>query len=99
MELINLPRYGAYKARQLSAIDWNFHQNLQQAKTKYGDKIVTRKYNPLTLQLDLKTVKVKKGYDYIPVQMAKILKRRVDDHNIGGVTRAVDSVTLPQGEV
>ncbi|XP_028412490.1 uncharacterized protein LOC114535325 [Dendronephthya gigantea] len=84
-------RYSAYKARrQLTAIDWNFHQNLQQAKTKHGDEIVTRKYNPRTRNWDLKMVKVQKGYNYIPVLIAKILKRRTDDHDIGGVTRAVD---------
>ncbi|XP_028406803.1 uncharacterized protein LOC114529245 [Dendronephthya gigantea] len=84
-------RYSAYKARrQLTAIDWNFHQNLQQAKTEHGDEIVTRKYNPRTRNWDLKMVKVQKGYNYIPVLIAKILKRRTDDHNIVGVTRAVD---------
>lgn len=84
-------RYSTYKARrQLTAIDWNFHINLPQAKTKSGEDIVTRKYNPRTRQWDCKVVKVKKGYDYIPVLISKILKRRVDDDDVGGVTRATD---------
>jgi hypothetical protein len=35
-------------------------------------------------------VKVEKGYDYIPVLISKILKRRVDDDDVAGVTRAID---------
>jgi hypothetical protein len=35
-------------------------------------------------------VKVEKGYNYIPVLISKILKRRVDDDDVGGVTRAID---------
>jgi hypothetical protein len=29
--------------------------------------MVTRKYNPITRQWDVKVVKVEKGYDYIPL--------------------------------
>jgi hypothetical protein len=85
-------RHSAYKARrQLTAIDWNFHINLPQAKTKSSGDIVTRMYNPRTRQWDCKAVKVEKGYDYIPVLISKILKRRVDDDDdVGGVTRAID---------
>jgi hypothetical protein len=35
-------------------------------------------------------VKVEKGYDYIPVLISKILKTRVDDDDVEGVTRAID---------
>ena len=35
-------------------------------------------------------MKVEKGYEYIPVLLSKILKRRVDDDDVGGVTRVVD---------
>lgn len=73
-------RYPAYKARkQLAAIDWNFHSNLPQAKTSSGDDIVSRKYNPRTRQWDVKVVKVVKGYEYIPVLMSRILRRRQID--------------------
>ena len=48
--------YRAYKARkQLTAIDWNYHMNLPQAKTSSGEEIVTRKYKPRTRQWDVKT--------------------------------------------
>ena len=84
-------RYSAYKARrQLTAIDWNFHINLPQAKTASGGEIVTRKYNPRTRQWDSKAVKVEKGYEYIPVLLSKILKRRGNDDDVGGVTRVVE---------
>ena len=55
-----------------------------------GGDVVTRKYNPRTQQWDLKVVKVEKEYDYIPVLISKILKRRVNDDDDGGVTRAID---------
>ena len=35
-------------------------------------------------------MKVEKGYEYIPVLLSKILKSRVDDDDVGGVTRVVD---------
>ena len=82
-------RYSAYKAgRQLTAMDWNFHINLPQAKTKSGGDVVTRKYNPRTRRWDLKVMKAAKQYEYIPVLISKILKRRVDDDE--GITRAID---------
>jgi hypothetical protein len=75
-----LVRYPAYMARkQLAAIDWNFHANLPQAKTKSGEEIITRKYNPRTRQWDVKIVKVEKGYEYIPLLMSRILRRREVD--------------------
>ena len=71
-------------------MDWNFHKNLPQSKTASGGEIFTRKYNPRTKQWDRKAVKVEKGYEYIPMLLSKILKRRLDDDDVGGVTRVVD---------
>jgi hypothetical protein len=51
------------------------------------DECKTRKYNPRTRQWDLKIVKVAKGYEYIPVFISRILKRRPDD--VDSVTRNV----------
>ncbi|XP_028413792.1 uncharacterized protein LOC114536637 [Dendronephthya gigantea] len=81
--------YRAFKARkQLTAIDWNFHINLPQAKNKStGDVMVTRKYNPRTRKWDVKVVKVEKGYDYIPLLIAKVFRSREDDND--SVTRSV----------
>lgn len=77
-----------YKARkQLAAIDWNFHVNLEAATTKTGDVIVTRKYNQRTKEWNSKVVKVKKKYDYIPLLMGKVLRARNDDVDI--ITRQV----------
>lgn len=81
--------YRSYKARrQLTAIDWNFHLGLEQATTKSGEKMVTRKYNQRTRLWDVKIVKADKGYEYIPVLMSKILRRRVEDDE--GIARIVD---------
>jgi len=46
--------YKVYKARkQLAAIDWNFHVNLEGATTKTGDVIVTRKLQPADKGVEL----------------------------------------------
>ena len=80
--------YQAYKARkQLAAIGWNYHINLPQATKKSGDAMVTRKYNQRTRQWDQKIIKVSKGYEYVPVLMATIRRRRQQD--VGGVTQNV----------
>jgi hypothetical protein len=81
--------YKAYKSKkQLTAIDWNYHINLPTAKGKTsGQDLVSRKYNPRTRQWDVKVLKVDKGYEYIPIMIAKILKRRMED--IECVTRNV----------
>ena len=77
-----------HKARkQLAAIDWNYHKHLPQARTSSGEDIVTRKYNPRTRQWDVKIVKVEKGYEYIPVLISKVFRRREDD--VDSVTRNV----------
>lgn len=80
--------YRSYKARkQLTAIDWNYHLNQAVATTKAGDMIVSRKYNQRTKEWNSRVVKVKKGYEYIPVLMARIMKMRKEDAN--KVTRNV----------
>ena len=61
--------------------------NLPQAKTSSGEEIVTRKYNPRTRQWDVKTVKVEKGYEYIPLLISKVFRRREDD--VDSVTQSV----------
>lgn len=84
----NFFSYKVYKARkQLAAIDWNFHVNLEGTTTKTGDVIVTRKYNQPTKEWNSKVVKVKKNYDYIPLLMGKVLRARSEDVDI--VTRQV----------
>jgi hypothetical protein len=80
--------YRAYKVRkQLTAIDWNYHINLPQVKNSAGEEIVTRKYNPRTRQWNVKVVKVEKGYDYIPLLITKVFRRREDD--VDSVTQSV----------
>ena len=49
--------------------------------------MVTRKYNQRTRQWDQKIIKVSKGYEYVPVLMATVLRRRQQD--VGGVTQNV----------
>lgn len=74
--------YKAYKGRkQLAAIDWHYHLNQPAAHTKAGDIIVSRNYNQRTKEWNSKVVKVKKGYEYIPVLIVKILRMRSEDGN------------------
>ena len=74
--------YRSYKARQkLAAIAWNYHLNQAVATTEAGDMIVSRKYNQRTKEWNSRVVKVKKGYEYIPVLMARKLKLRKEDAN------------------
>ena len=47
--------------------------------------MVTRKYNQRTRQWDQKIIKVSKGYEYVPVLMAVILRRRQQD--VGAATQ------------
>ena len=42
--------------------------------------MVTRKYNQRTKEWNCKIVKAKKTYDYIPILLAKIFKRRFEDY-------------------
>ena len=62
--------------KQLAAIYWNFHMNLEAATTKAGEQIVTRKYNQRTNDWDVKIITVKKKFEYIPVMMVKIFNMR-----------------------
>ena len=72
--------YRAYKVRKpLSAIDWNYHVNLRQAKIISREEVVTTKCNPRTRQWDVMVVKVAKANEYIPVLMSRILNRMADD--------------------
>ncbi|EDO45942.1 predicted protein [Nematostella vectensis] len=81
-------KYEAYKARkQLSAIDWNFHQGREKAVNDKGEQMVSRKYNRGTKEWNLRIIKVGKTYDYIPMLMAMILRKRFTD--IDGITRHV----------
>ncbi|EDO29014.1 predicted protein [Nematostella vectensis] len=81
-------RYEAYKARkQLSAIDWNFHQGREKAVNDKGEQMVSRKYNRRTKEWNLRIIKVGKTYDYIPMLMAMIIRKRFTD--IDGITRHV----------
>ena len=50
--------------------------------------MITRKYNQRTRQWDVKVVKADKGYEYVPVLMSKIFRRRAEDCE--GVARIVD---------
>jgi len=80
--------YKAFKARKkLAAIDWNFHLHLGQATSKSGDQMVSRKYNQRTQQWDLRVVKQSKGFQYIPLLIAKIFELRIRDSSV--VTRNV----------
>ena len=60
-------------------MDWNYHVNLTQATGNLRNGLVTRIYNPRTRQWDQKIIKVRKGYEYIPLLMAKIIQRRQRD--------------------
>ncbi|XP_032220096.2 uncharacterized protein LOC116603149 [Nematostella vectensis] len=54
-------KYEAYKARkQLSAIDWNFHQGREKAVNDKGEQMVSRKYNRGTKEWNLRIIKVGK---------------------------------------
>ena len=68
--------------KQLCAIDWNYHVDRLDAKTKVGEVMVTRKYNPRTKSWTSKIIKVDKDYGYLPMLMAKIFKKRLDDKKL-----------------
>jgi hypothetical protein len=71
----------------LTAIDWNYHINLPNAKSKSGVEMVIRRYNRRTRQWDVKNVKVQKGFEYIPVPISKVIQRRLHDDDY--ITRHV----------
>ena len=69
-----------YKARrQLAAIDWNYHVKTQKKMHKDGQVQYTRKYNQRTKQWNVKFVKEVKDFLYIPILMAKMFRKRLDD--------------------
>ena len=74
-------RKKVYRAsrKKLTAIDWNYHNDLPNATNEDAEIIITRKYNQRTKSWDVRTVKVSKDYGYIWILMAKIFKLRVDD--------------------
>ena len=74
-------RYRFYKARkQLAAIDWNYHLDRKVAVGSKGGKArYTRKYNQPTKEWNTRIIKVDKDYDYVPVIMAKVFRRRMED--------------------
>ena len=74
-------RYRFYKARkQLAAIDWNYHLDRKVAVgSKGGEARHSGKYNQRTKEWNTRIIKVDKDYDYGPVIMAKVFRRRMED--------------------
>ena len=74
-------RYRFYKTRkQLTAIDWNYHLDRTAAVgSKGGEARYSRKYNQRTKEWNTRIIKVDKDYDYIPILMAKVFRRRIED--------------------
>ena len=60
-------------------MDWNYHINRPLSVNQNGEARHTRKYNQRTKEWNTKVVKVSKDFNYIPILMAKIFKRRIDD--------------------
>jgi len=80
--------YKAYKSRKyLAAIDWNYHLHISVASNKCGQGILFRRYNQRTQPWDVRKVKVSKGYQYIPLLTARMLRERIEDNE--SVTRVV----------
>ncbi|XP_068762421.1 uncharacterized protein [Montipora capricornis] len=77
-----------YRARRkLTAIDWNYHNDLPFATSEDAETIITRKYNQRTKSWDVRKLKVAKDYGYMWILVAKIFKLRSDDDD--AVTREV----------
>ena len=74
-------RYRFYKARkQLAAIDWNYHRNRSAAVGSKGGKArYSRKYNQRTKEWNPRIIKVDKDFAYIPILMANVFRRRIED--------------------
>ena len=60
-------------------MDWNYHLHLPVATKKTGEQIFSRKYNQRAQQWDMKIVKADKGYEYIPLLIAKMFHARMED--------------------
>ena len=72
----------------MAAIDWNYHLHLPAATNKKTrEQMFSRKYNQCTKQWDIKIIKADKGYEYIPLLIAKIFHARLNDVDI--VTRNI----------
>ncbi|XP_065069298.1 uncharacterized protein LOC135694466 [Rhopilema esculentum] len=74
--------FDAFKARKcLAAIDWNSHLNRSPAvNKKTGKFLVTRKYNPRTNNWTIKKLFNEKDYPYVPMMIAKILRKRISEY-------------------
>ena len=57
--------------------------DLPSATSKSGNEITSRRYNQRTKQWDVGTVKQNKTFDYIPLLIARMLRARVDDNDLG----------------
>ena len=70
--------YRAYKVRRyLEAVDWNYHLHLSVATKKAGEQLFSGEYNKQTKQWDMKIVKADKGYEFIPLLIAKMFHARM----------------------
>ena len=74
-------RYRFYKARkQLPAIDWNYHRDRSAAVgSQGGEARYSRKYNQRTKEWNTRIIKVDKDFAYIPILMANVFRRRIED--------------------
>ena len=74
-------RYRFYKARkQLAAIDWNYHRDRSAAVgSQGGEARYSRKYNQRTKEWNTRIIKVDKDFAYIPILMANVFRRRIED--------------------
>lgn len=73
-------KFQVYKARrQLAAVDWSYHVSRPISVNDKGEARHPRKYNQRTKEWNTKVVKVSKDFQYIPIMMAKIFKRIIDD--------------------
>ena len=74
-------RYRFYKARkQLAAIDWNYHRNRSAAVgSEGGEARYSRKCNQHTKEWNSRIIKVDKDFAYIPLLMANVFRRRIED--------------------
>ena len=70
--------YRAYKVRRyLEAVDWNYHFYLSVATKKAGEQLFSGEYNKQTKQWDMKIAKADKGYEFIPLLVAKMFHARM----------------------
>eukprot|EP00795_Rhopilema_esculentum_P010135 gene10135-18799_t len=79
---VYLFRFDVFKARKcLAAIDRNILLNRSPAvNKKTGKFLVTRKYNPRTNNWTIKKLFHEKDYPYVPMMIAKILRKRISEY-------------------